>query len=201
MGFDVVAKLKRPGFYPAGGGVIDVEIGAPRPFEPLVLEHRGALVSRMGEAVIANLWPTIAERELAAVGGLLGWSAQELFICSKTDVAGPGNCLLLTLDYECVCEVVSAFGRIGASSEMVATEAVSKARAYLTCNAPIGSHLADQLILPMTLAAGGRFITSAPSLHTRTNIEVVRQFLLDIPVAVASGYLAAECWLVTVCAT
>ena len=149
MGFEVMAKLQRQGFYPAGGGVIDVEIGPYRPFEPLIIEHRGALVSRMAEAVIANLWPTIAERELATVGGLLGWPAHELFVRSKTDVAGPGNCLLLTLDYERVCEVVSAFGRIGASSEMVAAEAVREMRDYLAYDAPVGSHLADQLILPM----------------------------------------------------
>ena len=41
----------------------------------------------------------------------------------------------------------------------------------------MGPHLADQLLLPMALAGAGRFTTVKPSLHTRTNIEVIRRFL------------------------
>jgi RNA 3'-terminal phosphate cyclase (ATP) len=79
--------------------------------------------------------------------------------------------------YEHVCEVVTAFGRIGASSEAVAAEAAKEARAYLAVAAPVGPHLADQLILPMALAAGGRYVTGPLSEHTRTNIATVRRFL------------------------
>jgi len=184
MGFDASANLKRPGFYPAGGGIIEVEIGRAGPFAPLILETRGMAVSRMAEAVIANLPAAIAERELAAIGGLLDWNAEELFIRTKADAAGPGNCLMLTMAHEHVCEVVTAFGRIGASSEAVAAEAAGEARAYLASAAPVGAHLADQLILPMALAAGGRFTTATPSSHTLTNIGVVRLFL-DASMALA----------------
>jgi RNA 3'-terminal phosphate cyclase (ATP) len=195
MGFDVAAALKRPGFYPAGGGCIEVEIGPAGPFAPLVLEERGARISQMAEAVNANLPVTIAERELATVGGLTGWPAEQLFIRARPDAAGPGNCVLLTMSYEHVCEVASAFGRVGATSEAVATEAVKNARDYLATDAPVGCHLADQLILPMTLAAGGRYITFAPSLHTRTNIEVTRMFVSK-PVSLSE--IGADRWLLTV---
>jgi RNA 3'-terminal phosphate cyclase (ATP) len=184
MGFDVTAQLKRPGFYPAGGGCIEVEIGLAGPFAPLVLEERGARISQMAEVVNANLPVVIAERELAAVGGLMGWPAEQLFIRARPDATGPGNCVLLTMTYEHVCEVATAFGRIGATSETVAGEAVKDARDYLASDAPIGCHLADQLILPMALAAGGRYVTAAPSLHTRTNIEVMRMFV-DKPASLA----------------
>lgn len=37
-------------------------------------------------------------------------------------------------------------------------------------------HLADQLLLPMSVGGGGTFTTLTPSLHTRTNAEVIRMF-------------------------
>ena len=55
-------------------------------------------------------------------------------------------------------------------------KAVEKARAYLRVGAPVGEHLADQLLVPLLLC-GGRFRTLGPTRHTRTNIEVIRQFL------------------------
>jgi RNA 3'-terminal phosphate cyclase (ATP) len=142
------------------------------------------LIARKAEAVIAHLPGTVAERELAALAAHLDLAPHELFIRSEPDAIGPGNCLLLTLEYEQISEVVTAFGRIGASSEKVAAEAASEAQSYLAGGAPVGSHLADQLILPMALASGGRFTTATASSHLRTNIEVVR-FFLDADVTIA----------------
>ncbi len=184
MGFDVTARLTRHGFYPAGGGMIEVGIGPAGDFQPLILEERGAPISRKAEAVLANLSGTVAERELAALAPALGFAPHELFIRSEPNASGPGNCLMVTFEYGQICEVVTAFGRIGASSEKVAGEAAGEAQTYLASDAPVGSHLADQLILPMALSAGGRFVTATPSSHLLTNIEVVRLFLsADITIA------------------
>jgi RNA 3'-terminal phosphate cyclase (ATP) len=195
MGFAVTARLERAGFYPAGGGAIEVEIGAAGAFQPLIIEERGAPLSRMAEALIANLPGAIAERELAAIGGLLGWPAEERFVRTRSDAAGPGNCLMLTMAYEHTCEVVTAFGRPGVSSEAVAAEAAGEARAFLASTAPVGCHLADQLLLPMALAAGGRFITGAPSQHLLTNLEVIGLFL---PGSAAATEISEGRWLATV---
>jgi RNA 3'-terminal phosphate cyclase (ATP) len=195
MGYAVSARMKRPGFYPAGGGVIEVAVGVPRPFTPLFLEDRGAEVSYRAEAVVANLPADIAKRELAAIGGLLGWPEEALFIRTKNEAAGPGNCLMLTMAYEHVCEVVTAFGRIGASSEAVAVEAANEARAYLASTGPVGSHLADQLILPMVLAAGGRYVTGPLSEHTRTNVATVSRFL-EVRIGICDG--PGECCMIEI---
>ncbi len=48
---------------------------------------------------------------------------------------------------------------------------------YLASGVPVGPHLADQLILPMALGKGGEFLTTTPTLHTRTNMSVIQQFL------------------------
>ena len=42
---------------------------------------------------------------------------------------------------------------------------------------PVGEHLADQLMLLLALAGGGRFRTVRPSLHTRTQAELIPELL------------------------
>ena len=59
----------------------------------------------------------------------------------------------------------------------MADEVIEEAKAYLASPAPVGPHLADQLLLPMALAGGGRFRTSTLTRHTLTNIEVLQSFL------------------------
>jgi RNA 3'-terminal phosphate cyclase (ATP) len=103
---------------------------------------------------------------------------------------GPGNALLLELAYTHVTEVVAAFGRRGVPAEAVAEEAVHAARAYLAHDAPVGVHLADQL-LPYLALAGGSFTTSEPSRHTTTNAQVVERFL---PGALRLRPAQAGCW-------
>lgn len=69
----------------------------------------------------------------------------------------------------------------------MASRAVGQAKKYLQAGAAVGPYLADQLLIPMALAAdGGKsyFQTSRPTRHTTTNIDVIRQFL-DIAVSVS----------------
>jgi len=48
---------------------------------------------------------------------------------------------------------------------------------YLASGAAVGEYLCDQLLLPLALGNGGRFTTIEPSLHTKTNIEVIKLFI------------------------
>jgi RNA 3'-terminal phosphate cyclase (ATP) len=177
IGFDARLELRRYGFYPVGGGELRAEIGPAAALAPLAVAERGALLSRKGEAVVTNLPFHIAERELARVAECLEWPAQELSGRTEKRADGVGNILLLALAFENVTEVAVAFGRAGVSAEAVAGEAIDAVRDYLDGGAPVGNHLADQLLLPMALGAGGHFVTAKTSSHTLTNIEVIRQFL------------------------
>ncbi len=176
MGFNVTATLKRPGFYPAGGGAIKIEIGKADAFAPLVLDERGILQSRRAEAVIANLPRQIAERELAVLAQRLELKPEELCVRHEPNASGPGNCVLVIVQYDNLCEVATSFGQVNISSEAVAEEAVRQIRSYIAADTAVGSHLADQLILPMAVAAGGRFNTAAPSQHLLTNADTINRF-------------------------
>lgn len=63
------------------------------------------------------------------------------------------------------------------ASEAVAEEVVQACREYQVHGAPVGEHLADQLLLPMVLGEGGVFRTSPLTLHSRTNIETIGRFV------------------------
>lgn len=66
---------------------------------------------------------------------------------------------------------------------------------YLAAQVPVGRHLADQLLLPMALAAGGAFRTLTPTEHTRTQVEVLRLFGFGEVRLVEES---ATCWRVEV---
>ena len=54
---------------------------------------------------------------------------------------------------------------------------LNEVRTYLTTDAAVGEHLADQLLLPMALAGGGTFSCSTVPQHALTNAEVIARFL------------------------
>lgn len=193
IGFCVSIRLIRPGFFPAGGGEIVVDIEPATTFAPLVLEARGALVRRRIEAQVANLPFTIAKREVAHAQALLDWHDAERAPRQIGGAPGTGNVVLIEVEHQAITEIFVSFGRQGVSGETVAEQAAEEARDYLAGSQAVGPHLADQLLLPLALGAGGRFTTGPLTDHTRTNIETLGRFF-DVPVRVqphASGVLVA----------
>ncbi len=186
MGAEVSVSLERPGFYPGGGGRFVARVVGGRPLSRLTLLERGEVRSRRAVAMLAHLPRHVAERELATVRAALGWDAAETEIVDARTSRGPGNVVTLTISADHVTEVFTAFGGKGISSGTVAEGAVAEARRWLAHGAPVGEHLADQLLVPMATFAGGEFRTGSLSRHTATNIDVLRAFL-DVPVAVETG--------------
>ncbi len=176
MGPQIAARLERAGFYPAGGGAFTVEVSPAARLERLDLIERGEIVHRAARARVSRLPISIAQRELAVVSGRLGW-APELLHAEEIEARGPGNILTIEVGSAGVTEVFTGFGERGRRAEAVADQAVSDAERYLAAGVPVGECLADQLLLPMALAGAGSFVTLAPSRHTHTNADVIRQFL------------------------
>lgn len=177
IGPRMTPRLIQPGFFPAGGGAIAAEITPPRQWRRLELTERAAPRGRRARALVAKLPTEIGRRELEVVRERLGWSPAELAVEEIRDSRGPGNVLLLELSYENVTETITAFGERGVRAEAVAEAAVAEARAYLAGDAPVGEHLADQLLLPLALGAGGTYRAAAISSHARTNLTIIQMFL------------------------
>lgn len=202
VGISASIELTRHGFYPAGGGAIRATIQpafgmvgkANGGVAALDLCERGKAISRHAEAIVANLPAHVASREAQAVKHGLHWSHDEV---DEREVRadGPGNALIARLRYANVTTVVSAFGELRKAAEKVAAEAVSQVRRFTEAGVPVCEHLADQLLLPLALGAGGRFRTVKPSDHTTTNAAIIARFLGDVVTTEQQG---ADDWLVTV---
>lgn len=196
MGANLRIELRRHGFFPAGGGEIEATIEPAAALRPLELLERGAAVSRSARAIVSRLPASIAERELRALRRQLGWPDEAFGVRTVDDSPGPGNVVLLEIEFEAVTEVVTAFGTRGVPAESVAQTAADEARRYLASDAPIGPHLADQLLVPMALAGGGSFRTTELTPHAITNIETVQRFI-DVPIQARREPTGA--WRVSVC--
>ena len=201
MGPKVTATLERPGFFPAGGGrfVIEIEPCAAAATTPssttpvprcgltsFHLLERGPIRSRRARVLLSNLPDHIARRELDELQRLANWD-QDGLVRDVVAAQGPGNVVLLEIESEHLTEVFVGFGEHGVTAEVVVRRAIGEMRAYLKAEVPVGPYLADQLLLPMGIAAwqavragqrqSGSFRTMALTEHSRTHIDVLRTYL------------------------
>jgi RNA 3'-terminal phosphate cyclase (ATP) len=183
LGPEISAVLERRGFYPAGGGRFRVSVRPGlRALRGLELTERGGIRDRLVTAIVANLPRQIAQREIKAAAAELNWPRQCFHIVEADDSAGPGNIVMIEVDATNVRELFTGFGRLGVRAEQVAREAVAQVQAYLAADVPLGEHLADQILLPLGIAAwkfgaASRFRTLPLSQHSQTHIGILRKFL------------------------
>jgi RNA 3'-terminal phosphate cyclase (ATP) len=179
MGYGLSVELVRHGFMPAGGGEICVRISGRSPAElrPYFATSRGEVTGVRARALVSGLPGSIGAREIETVVAGLPALAVDARPEMIPNARGPGNAVVIELSDGKVTEVVTSFGEPGQPAEVVASHAVAAARAYLTAGAPVGPHLADQLLVPMALAKGGAFHTSAPTLHTETQMDLITELL------------------------
>ncbi|MDC8760952.1 RNA 3'-terminal phosphate cyclase [Janthinobacterium fluminis] len=177
MGVEIGIELQRFGFYPAGGGEVLATVRPCAQLRRIELMERGERRAAYAEGFFAGIPASIARRELECVGAGMGWGEAQLRMRGLSEEQGPGNVLLITLEHEHVTEVFAGFGEKMVRAETVAHNVVRQVRRYLASGAAVGEHLADQLMLPMALAGGGRFTTERLSQHALTNAAVIARFL------------------------
>lgn len=176
MGPTVSARLVRHGFFPRGGGRIEIDI-VPAPLRAIACIARGSAGPVQATAVIAGIPFDVAERELQAAAKILAdWPADAFTTRQLPADQGPGNALLIEARFDQVTEVMSAFGKLGLPAERLATTAAKRMAGYLASDAFAGPYLQDQLLLPMALARGGAFTTVKLSGHSNTATALIARF-------------------------
>ena len=177
LGAKVQLDIVRAGFEPAGGGSYRLHV-EPTPLESTAFEGHGPV--RWSATVVGCGLPKgvlARERDQLVAQGI------DQIRIRRLRADGVGNVVLVQGETDDGREVFTGFGRRGIKAEQVVDAVVAEARAWEAQDVPIGEHLADQLILPLWLAGGGRMRTVAPSLHTRTQLDTLQRFT-DAHVAV-----------------
>jgi RNA 3'-terminal phosphate cyclase (ATP) len=176
MGAEVDFELVRHGFYPRGGGEIAAKINPCKTLSPISLIERGATTDHYAEAYIAGIPIHVAQRELAIIKDMLNWDASRLKLRGLPSEIGPGNAVTITVVHEHVTEVLTSVCEKGVSAEVVAKRAAGEAKEYLSSNAAVGSHLADQLLIPMAFGGVESFSTLGLTRHFFSNAKVIEHF-------------------------
>jgi RNA 3'-terminal phosphate cyclase (ATP) len=206
MGVDAGCSLDAWGFYPVGGGEVSVRVAGSRsPWDargaaesiaagvhagnpsvatgrrihPLRLVDRGEIVCVTGRAVVANLSKEIADRMARRASDILGEKGIDTEISSlRVGGKSTGAGVFLTARYAQSVAGFSALGKKGLPAERVALEACRELFAFHKTGAAVDAHLADQLMLPMSLAAGRSEMTiERVTSHLVTSAHVIRRFL------------------------
>jgi RNA 3'-phosphate cyclase len=180
IGLRIRLKLIRPGFYPRGGGVVEVGIqpcpGGVRGFK---LMDRSPARKVTGISAVAGLPEEIARRQARRAGYRMRSSGLPVEIREEQWPGGPGTVQTIQLDTSPAPTLFFGLGAKGKPAERVADEAADQALDYLkTAPAAVDSHSADQIVLPLALAnEPSRFSVATVTQHLVTNVVVIRRFI------------------------
>ncbi len=181
MGISVNAAIEKWGFYPRGGGKIQMTIHPVHELKPIHLTDRGSLKRIRGLSTLSNLPRHVAVRQkdqaMKRIQKELNMDA-EINILYDALSNGPGSFLFLLAEYEKTIAGFSSLGQKGKPAEKVADEAVDDLKVYLSSEGCIDPHLADQLVPFMALTKGNSsFTTTRMTNHLLTNLWIINHFL------------------------
>ena len=182
LGIDLRLEIETYGFYPKGGGLIRAGIWPARGVLPLREKERGGVLKLDRISAVGNLPLSIAERQKQALLGMLSGGIghpDSLAEIGLHDVPTPGQGTFVFLRAESanVLAGFTALGARGKRAETVGEEAAREFIAYRDSGAPLDPHLADQLVLYLSLCEEGSvFITSCITRHLLTNLWAIGRF-------------------------
>lgn len=173
-------RVIRRGYYPRGGGEIEMTVEPCERLEPLRLEQPGGLEAVEGFAYCANLPGHIAARMAdAAAARLAGLPVRiDTRVLGRTEAFGPGGAIVLAARRRHTVLGASAVAERGVPAERLGEAAADELRAELDAGATLDVHAADQLLVYLAQAAGSSvFLARRLSLHVQTVCWLLPQFL------------------------
>lgn len=183
MGLTVDARMVRPGYVPAGGGLIELEVGRlDGPLQPVVLERHGEVQRVWGVALASHLMDRhVTQRMADAAQRLLEENGLTAQIEEVNDDTAAQRGAAFAVFADAVNGACLGADRAGAPRRMAEAVAHHAARALLEdlrTEASVDRFAADQLII-FAAAAGGVSRWRVPRLtdHIRAGAWLARELL------------------------
>lgn len=171
----------RRGYYPRGGGDVEIAIQPTAAWSPLALSDPGAVERVRGIAHVSNLSADIPKRMAkAALRGLHGVSDAKIEerVYSQGDAVGQGGALVLWVERAQALLGATSLAERGKSSDRVGEEAAAMLTAEIRSDATVDVHAADQIVPYLALAdRPSSFLVREVSAHLRTMAWLVPKFL------------------------
>jgi RNA 3'-phosphate cyclase len=180
LGLMVEARLIRRGYYPRGGGEVEVRVMPGKP-AALALDAPGALQELGGIAHVANLPAHILERmQRTATQALAAFDPARIDtqLLGHAEAIAQGGAIVLWARLENTLLAGAEVAQRGVPAERIATNAAQALADELRAGVTLDLHSSDQLLL--YLALSGRpchFTARAYSSHAQTTAWLIEQFL------------------------
>ena len=180
FGIRAECSLKKHGFYPQGGGIVEITVHPCDSLQPAEFLERGELRSIEGISAVANLPIEIAERQKkSALKQLVAQDISPKIKVESVNAEGQGTFVFLQANYGNSIAGFSALGEKGKPAEKVGEEVAQKFLEFNNSAEAVDEHLGDQLIPLMALAEGKSAIRTKKTEHLLANIAVCEK-LLDV---------------------
>ncbi|MEM3833084.1 MAG: RNA 3'-terminal phosphate cyclase [Thermoprotei archaeon] len=187
MGLKAEIKIIKHGFYPKGGGIVNITVYPVSQLKPIELTEQGNVQQIRGISLSARLPSHIAKRQAQSAEKILREHLGDINININViysgpevdNVLSPGTFIVLFAETDKDVIIGSdALGEKGKPAEKVGEEAALKLMNEIKNSATVDVHMGDQLIPWMALANGtSKIKVSNFSLHAYTCIYITKQIL------------------------
>jgi len=163
MGVNAEIKILRRGFYPKGGGLVEVQVKPVDFLSPIKLEEFTEIKEIRGISYCSNLPSHVAVRQAESAKHVLrkaGYENVEIEIDTKTPSPGRGSGIVLWAITDTGIVGGDSIGERGKRAEIVGQEAAERLIKALRSKVPVDDHALDNLIIYMSLAKGESYIVA-----------------------------------------
>ena len=192
FGYAGEIELLKRGFYPKGGGKINVKISGIKGLKRINLDERGSIKGIYGisHAHVNLKKAEVAKRQMKTARPLLFNSLSNLnqspgFIKIEqeySDTLSYGSGITLWSEFENTIIGADSLGEIGKRAEIVGHEAAQNLIKEINSGGCLDKYMADQIV-PYLALFGGSVKVSGVTEHARTNIEIVNKFGFDVKIS------------------
>ncbi|XP_065070059.1 RNA 3'-terminal phosphate cyclase-like isoform X2 [Rhopilema esculentum] len=181
FGVELGCDIIRRGFFPKGGGEVNVTVNPVNSLLPVQMVDFGEVTLVRGMAYVAGVLPKkVANIMAKEATSIIRKSLSSVPIkidshqIARDQAAGTGCGIMIIAETSTGCLLSgSQIGKKGIPAEQVGTAAAEELLKSIRNEACIDEHLQDQLIILMALADGKSAIQTGPlTLHTQTAIHI-----------------------------
>ncbi len=181
LGSHADVEVLRRGYYPRGGGVVDIVVEPTRSWSSLGNPERGEIQRVRGIAHVSNLPEHVPKRmkhaALRRLHGIPDVKIEER-VYQGEEAIGQGGALVLWAETEASLLGAGSLAERGKPSERIGEEAAVSLKAEIESQATLDVHAADQVLVYLARADNpSRFHVRAVSGHMETMMWLIPQFL------------------------
>lgn len=176
---EINIKLLKRGYYPKGGGEIELTIKPKENNNKINITEQGKLLQIKGTSHASKDLENsnVAERQAKTAEMILKKYNVPINIRTEyCNTLSPGSGIVLWAKFENTILGGDGLGERGKKAELVGQEAAKNIIKEIDSKAAVDSHLEDNLI-PFLALFKGRIKVPELTNHTKTNIYVVEKFL------------------------